>query len=205
MSSFLISKIFFIYLLSNQFYFLFYYPMTKITLPLVMIASLTTLISCGSTSNDTMSISPVSNSLLTGSVVTSPVSVSTRENLPAAVPSVAPPIKPTVDTIAPQTTKPVVNIRPTAPTVIERSNIVSYNSPGWVDKIGFRMVVTDGIITSLAVTPQSSNDMSGNYQQAFASKASTEIVGKKIKWLQLDAVGWASLTTAAFEKFVQTI
>lgn len=104
--------------------------MTKITLPLAMIASLATLVSCGSIGNDTMSISPISNSLLTGSVVTSPVSLSTGENMPAAVPSVAPPIKPPVDMIAPQTTKPLVNTRPIAPTVIERSNTVSYNSPG---------------------------------------------------------------------------
>jgi hypothetical protein len=40
------------------------------------------------------------------------------------------------------------------------------------------------------------------YQESFASKLSSAVVGRKVAGLDLSAIGGASLTTAAFEQFV---
>ena len=46
----------------------------------------------------------------------------------------------------------------------------------------------------------------GRYElQNFAKNISKSVVGKKIKDLDIDTVGGASLTTAAFEQFVRKI
>jgi hypothetical protein len=62
--------------------------------------------------------------------------------------------------------------------------------------------VKDGVITAASSTIKATNNTSAAYQQSFASSVSSAVVGKKISSLNLNAIGGASLTTGAFEKFV---
>jgi hypothetical protein len=66
------------------------------------------------------------------------------------------------------------------------------------------VTVTDGMITAASATAKSDNDISKQLQTAFAGEISAKAIGKKAKDLKLDAVGGASLTTAAFEQFVHS-
>jgi hypothetical protein len=55
------------------------------------------------------------------------------------------------------------------------------------------------------MTPKGSNDVSKKYQAGFARELSGKVMGKKIANLSMDAIGGASLTTAAFNKFVRSL
>lgn len=152
--------------------------MQKITLPLLMIASLTTLVSCGTQSNNT--VPPLTSSV--------------------------PPVTGVVETQAPVAsgnTSPTVN--PVKPEVFTRTETVTYASPAFSqDPVEFSVTVTDGIITAASTTPKSTNDISKQLQTAFAGEVSAKAIGKKAKDFKLDAIGGASLTTAAFEQFVHS-
>jgi len=136
--------------------------MKKIALPLVMIASLVTLVSCGEKTPTTQVVVPVENPAITGSVVT--------------------------------------------PTVLTRKETLSYNvpAPGTADLIEFDVTVTDGVITRAAAVGKAENEYSKNWQAKFIAELSGKVVGKKAKDLDVDAIGGASLTTAAFETFVRS-
>lgn len=140
--------------------------MRKITLPLVMIASLATLVSCGEKPAVVPApVMKVENTAVTGVVVT-----------------------------------------PTAPVVITRKETLSYDSksPEGMVPVEFDVTVTDGIITAAAATPKTDKQASLYNQTNFAKDLSAKVVGKKAKDLKVDAIGGASLTTAAFETFVHS-
>jgi uncharacterized protein with FMN-binding domain len=138
--------------------------MKKIILPLVMLASIVTLASCGEK-------------------VTTPVVETTKEN--------------------PAVTGVVVT--PQAPVVLTRKEILSYAvpAPGTADKIEFDVTVTDGVITRAAAVSMADHEYSKNWQSKFVAELSSKVVGKKAKDLKVDAIGGASLATAAFETFVR--
>jgi uncharacterized protein with FMN-binding domain len=153
-------------------------PMQKITLPLVMIASLTTLVSCG---NPTTEISPLSSSL--------------------------PPVTGVVETQIPSqtgSTSTQATVTPVSPVALVHDEVVSYDTPAGKDLIRLRVSVTDGLITSVVITPQAESDISRQFQESFAKDISAKSIGKKAKDLKLDAIGGASLTTTAFEQFVHS-
>jgi uncharacterized protein with FMN-binding domain len=140
--------------------------MKRITLPLVMIASLATLVSCGEkTTTLPTPIVQTENPAVTGVVVTPP-----------------------------------------APVVITRKEILSYAvpAPGTADKIEFDVTVTDGVITRAAAVSMADHEYSKNWQSKFVAELSLKVVGKKAKDLKVDAIGGASLATAAFETFVHS-
>ncbi len=167
--------------------------MKKIALPLVMIASLTTLVSCwDNQSVSTPTISPKSP-VVTGVVITPTQSGATTSTGISTV------VSPSITTQTP------VALTGSNSMSIDRSETVSYQSPGGLDQMDIWVVITDGIIASVTVTPKWSNDTSTQYQKGFAAEVAKKVVGKNAKSLQLSAIAGASLTTAAFEKFVQSI
>ena len=78
-----------------------------------------------------------------------------------------------------------------------------YTSPAGKERINFVVQVKDGIISSVSAVPRATNKISKSLQKAFAKNITKAVVGKKAKNLDIDVIGWASLTTVAFEQFVQ--
>jgi FMN-binding domain len=116
-------------------------------------------------------------------------------------------VAPVVTPVAPttQTGTPVQAVTPVAPVVLTRTETVTYASPaGPQDPVEFSVTVTDGVITAASATAKSDNDISKQLQTAFAGELSTKVVGKKAADLDVDAIGGASLTTAAFETFARS-
>jgi hypothetical protein len=96
-------------------------------------------------------------------------------------------------------------VNPVKPEVFTRTETVTYTTPASSqDPVEFSVTVTDGVITAASANAKSDNDISKQFQTAFASDVSVKVIGKKAKDLKLDAVGGASLTTTAFEQFVHS-
>lgn len=94
--------------------------------------------------------------------------------------------------------------KPIKKVVIQKvSRTVTYTSPAGKERINFVVQVKDGIIASVSAIPWATNKISKSLQKAFAKNITKAVVGKKAKNLDIDVIGWASLTTVAFEQFVQ--
>lgn len=92
-----------------------------------------------------------------------------------------------------------------SPVVLTRSEVVNYSTPASPqDPVEFSVTITDGVITAASALSKSDSPISQKYQTAFAGDISAKAIGRKAKDLKLDAVGGASLTTAAFEQFVHS-
>lgn len=179
--------------------------MQKITLPLVMIASLATLVSCGQKALDTnINISPIPTPVVTGEVVTPAAQTGTTSTTRVETTTTNPPATTTTSTITPATQVTPVTQTPRVPETISRRETVTYNNPSGSDSVEFNVTVTDGIITSASATPKADNEISLRRQTAFAAEVNAKVVGKKAKNLNVDAIGGSSLTTAAFETFVHS-
>lgn len=152
-------------IISPSLYFIKTCSMRKLTLPLVMIASLATLVSCGEKNTSTPVVIQQPAPTVTGVVIT-----------------------------------------PTAPVVITRKETLSYAvpAPGTADSIEFDVTVTDGVITRAAAVGKADHEYSKGWQGKFVAELSSKVVGKMAKDLKVDAIGGASLTTAAFETFVRS-
>ncbi len=144
--------------------------MRKLTLPLVMIASLATLVACGEKNVTPTQVVPQPAPVVTGAVVTGAVAA------------------------------------PATPVTFTRKETVTYKvpAPGTADSIEFDVTVTDGIITAASAISKGEHEYSKNWQGKFVAQVSGSVVGKKAKDLKVDAIGGASLTTAAFETFVHS-
>ena len=164
--------------------------MKKLTLPLVMMASIATLVSCGEKTTPVTPLPPVANSAVTGSVVTSET-----------------PVVNTTNTGVSNTGTETVSGVTATPVVVTRKETVTYQIPPGDEFVEFDVTVTDGIITAVTSTTKAPADhaISIKLQDAFAKEIAEKAIGKKAKDLDLDVVGGASLTTAAFEQFVQSI
>lgn len=131
-----------------------------------------------------------------------------------------PPVTGSTETVAPVETPAMPEVMPVEVTVqsgsasvevttpaspITRTETVTYASPaGPQDPVEFSVTVTDGVITAASATAKSENDISKKLQTAFAAEVGTKVVGMKAADLDVDAIGGASLTTAAFETFVHS-
>ncbi len=180
--------------------------MQKITLPIVMIASLATLVSCGQKSVDTsVNLSPTATPVVTGVVVTPTAQTGTMSTSTTTVQPTTtnPPITTSTVSVTPTATTPVTQT-PKIPETFTRRETVSYNNPSGVDMVEFNVTVTDGIITSASATPKADNEISLRWQTAFAAEVNAKVVGKKASNLNIDAIGGSSLTTGAFETFVRS-
>ncbi len=144
------------------------------------------------------------------------------------VPGMAPkttPVAPTtpVETVAPVapietipvapvstgTTESTGTVSETTPTLspvsaLTRKETVTYNTPEGMVPVEFDVTITDGMITSATSNTLATSDASKYNQDNFAKDLSAKVVGKKAADLSVDAIGWASLTTAAFAQFVQS-
>lgn len=85
------------------------------------------------------------------------------------------------------------------------SRTVSYMSPAGKELITFSVKTKNGVIVSASAIPRAKHQISKSLQLSFAKKLSKSVVGKKIKNFDIDAIGWASLTTVAFEQFIKKV
>ncbi len=159
--------------------------MKKAALPLILLALISTLTSCTTKTEAPTADTPAPQAV----VETTPVAPAPDATTPPTVPPVEVSPAPAPDATTPPTTK---------------TETVSYTNPSGSDEVEFSLTVTDGVITSVSATPKAKNEISTKLQTAFAEEISSKVVGMKISDLNLAAVGGASLTTGAFNKFLQT-
>jgi hypothetical protein len=165
----------------------------RIIAPLVMLATIATLTSCAK-----QDVAPV----------VAPVSTGTET--PVTEPT---PVVPMIDTPVPELTPtaPIVEPTPVSSTTETPSaattttKVMSYQSPGGLDEVEFTVTVESGIITAASATVMAQNDGSKYNQGNFAKAVSGAVVGKSVEGFDVDAVGGSSLTTAAFESFIQSL
>ena len=111
-----------------------------------------------------------------------------------------------VTPVKPVTPKPETPTKPVTPTPVvatpvTKSATVNYRTPEGSVPVGFSVSVKGGVIIAASSTTKVGGT-SGYYQDSFAPKIASAAVWKKVAWLNLSAVGGASLTTGAFEQFV---
>ena len=176
--------------------------MQKIALPLVMIASLATLVSCGQKSDTSINLSPATTPVVSGVVVTP--STQTATSSTAAVVPTSNTSSVSTSSMTPATQTATSTQTPRTPETFTRRETVSYSNPSGTDTVEFNVTVTDDIITSASAIPKADNEISLKRQTAFAAEVHSKVVGKKASDLNIDAIGGSSLTTAAFETFVRS-
>lgn len=81
----------------------------------------------------------------------------------------------------------------------------TYQSPAGPEEVGFTIVVDDGgVITEAKTEELAKAPISKVRQSAFAKELSGAVVGKKLSELSsVDRIGGSSLTTGAFNKFLE--
>ncbi len=109
--------------------------------------------------------------------------------------------KPTKTPAPKPTPKPKSSSGTTQSPSNSQSSTVSYNTPEGMVSVGFLVTIQNGVITS-ATSTKKAGGTSGYYQESFASGLTQSVVGKKVAGLHLSAIGGASLTTGAFERFI---
>lgn len=83
---------------------------------------------------------------------------------------------------------------------------VSYNTPWGPVGITFSLSLdADKAVTAINATMNSGEHESQQYVRRFTNKIGQYVIGKKINSLSLDTVGWASLTTWAFNQVIQSL
>ncbi len=81
----------------------------------------------------------------------------------------------------------------------------SYQSPGGAESVGVSITLQGDVVTAVTVTPEAKSGNSKQYQTAFASGISGEVVGKKIDDLKVSKVSGSSLTSGGFNQALETI
>lgn len=156
-----------------------------IVAPLLLLSSIALLTSCMSKTDTTIpTVKAPTEAAIPVEVVTTPISTGATMAVSGSV-----------------STQGVI---PAATRVLTRTEIVSYKTPAGTDEVEFSVSVTDGVITAASANPKAKNEISIKLQTAFAADVSSKVVGMKAKNLDIDAIGWASLTTGAFETFVRS-
>ncbi|MDD2745779.1 MAG: hypothetical protein PHU93_04540 [Candidatus Gracilibacteria bacterium] len=178
--------------------------MKKIFPAVTSVALASILVSCGATTpvepiplspkieTPTAEVTPtapvVAETIATGAVVT-----------PEAVPA------PVVDTMV--NPLPVVAGTGSASVPTDTkivSQVVNYKSPAGDESIKVTIETSNGIISSVTATPMATHEVSKKLQTSFSTSIGVA-VGKPIASFKLDTVGGASLTTKAFNEYVQSL
>ncbi|KQQ22835.1 hypothetical protein ASF48_06720 [Rathayibacter sp. Leaf299] len=81
----------------------------------------------------------------------------------------------------------------------------AYTSPGGNETVGVELTLEGGVVTAVAVTPQSENPTGEQYQERFASGIAGEVVGVPLDELDVSVVSGSSLTSGGFNDAVETI
>ncbi len=110
-------------------------------------------------------------------------------------------LKPTKILVPKPTPKPKSSTGTTQSPSSSQNSTVSYNTPEGMVSVGFSVTIKNGVITSASSTKKAGGT-SWYYQDSFASGLTQSVVGKKAAGLYLSAIGGASLTTGAFERFI---
>lgn len=160
----------------------------KISLSLLVVMMLTLLASCTQSPNTTSTVSTPTAPATPVTTTTTIVTTTGDQN------------------VAPQgaaMTNPTQTMTPVVPTQQLETDIETktYQSPGGPVTVEFHIVENDAIdtIESASVRFVSGDDMSRSMVENFSQHLSAAVVGKKISELRnIDAIGGASLTTAAF-------
>lgn len=159
----------------------------KISLSLLVVMMLTLLASCTQSPNTTSTVSTPTAPATPVTTTTTIVTTTGDQN------------------VAPQgaaMTNPTQTMTPVVPTQLETDiETETYRSPGGPVTVEFHIVENDAMdtIESASVRFVSGDDMSRSMVENFSQHLSAAVVGKKISELRnIDAIGGASLTTAAF-------
>lgn len=162
--------------------------------PLALLASISLLTSC-----TVPGMAPKTTPVAPTTPVETVAPVAPIETIPVA------PVAP-VSTGTTESTGTVSETTPTLSPVsaLTRKETVTYNTPEGMVPVEFDVTITDGMITSATSNTLATSDASKYNQDNFAKDLSAKVVGKKAADLSVDAIGWASLTTAAFAQFVQS-
>lgn len=136
----------------------------------------------------------------------------TRNTQNQVVPQPAAPVQETtsvqVQAQTPATITPTP-VTPSAPTSQTKTvtKTVSYQVPEGSATNTFTVSIdADGTISSVTSTMAKGSHDSQMFNRIFASSISAQVIGKKPSSVaNLSAVGWASLTTAAFKSFVASM
>lgn len=80
---------------------------------------------------------------------------------------------------------------------------IAYQTPEWTENIKFNIWLNnDDTIANVSANVNSKERETIKAMQWFNANINKKVVWKKLSELQLDTVGWASLTTAAFNKAI---
>ncbi len=140
----------------------------------------------------------------------------TRSTLPAATTSSAVSVQPTTSaTTTPATTTPATATTPVATTSSATTSgykdgtytaTASYYVPHGQNNISVKIVIKNGVVSSVTPTHDYADGESQMYTGSFNDSISGKVVGKDISSLaSLSRVGGASLTTEGFDQAIQAI
>lgn len=96
-----------------------------------------------------------------------------------------------------------MNVLPT-PETKAFSKTVGYTSPAGKEEIIVTIQTVNNVISSVTVIPTATHEISKKMQANFTANIGVA-VGKPTALFQLDTVGGASLTTKAFNEYVQSL
>jgi uncharacterized protein with FMN-binding domain len=80
-----------------------------------------------------------------------------------------------------------------------------YSSPGGQESVTVTLTAKDGTVTAVKVTGSGDSPNARQYQSAFISRISAEVVGKPLATLEVGAVSGSSLTGNGFNAAVEKI
>lgn len=84
------------------------------------------------------------------------------------------------------------------------TKVIAYTSPAGPEEIEVTLGISNNAIASVSVKPMATNEISNKLQTSFAAGVGVS-VGKPTALFNLDTVGGASLTTKAFNAYVQSL
>ena len=80
-----------------------------------------------------------------------------------------------------------------------------YATPGGTESVEVTLTAEAGTVTAVSVTGSGHTPNSRQYQQAFASGVSAQVVGKALDTLDVGAVSGSSLTSNGFDAALEKI
>lgn len=196
------SKIFIL----SHIYLVFIFMKNTCIVPLVFLSSITSLTSCSLWTEKVDTLPPVVSAASTGDVLpVIPVSIDVLTGKVLREPGLIPAVR-TWAQGSGATPSPAVPPSTVESGPVTRTGIESYQSPAGTDQVEFSVTVDDKwVITAASAKVMATNDASKYNQENFAKQVSEKVVGKAKKDFTLDTVAGASLTTASFNKYIQTL
>lgn len=128
-----------------------------VVVPLMLLSSITFLTSCMSkTSTQTSTVNAPTQVATPVDIVTTPIN--------------------TGATMTSSGSASTGEVTPSVANIITRTETVSYRNPSGNDEVEFSVTVTDGVITAASANSKAKNQISIQYQTAFAADVSSKVV-----------------------------